>query len=101
MASSNTLTVIDNRTAPTFTFPIENGTIRAMDLRKIRTGPYDFGLRTYDPAFMNTASCHSSITFIDGVARTQCALWWSRRRLTEAWRSSSGDCTSEELREID
>ncbi len=38
------------------------GTIRAMDLRKIKTGPDDFGLMTYDPAFMNTASCHSAIT---------------------------------------
>ena len=37
-----------------------------MDLRKIKTGPEDFGLMTYDPAFMNTASCHSAITFIDG-----------------------------------
>ena len=66
MAPSNTLTVIDNRTATKYDVPIENGTIRALDLRKIRTGPDDFGLMTYDPAFMNTASCRSSITFIDG-----------------------------------
>jgi citrate synthase len=46
--------------------PIDNGTIRAMDLRQIKTGPDDFGLMTYDPAFMNTASCRSTITFIDG-----------------------------------
>ena len=63
---SNTLTITDNRNAKNYELPIENGTIRAMDLRKIKTGPDDFGLMTYDPAFMNTASCESSITFIDG-----------------------------------
>jgi citrate synthase len=62
----NTLTITDNRTGQTYTVPVENGTIRAMDLRQIKTGPEDFGLMTYDPAFMNTASCRSSITFIDG-----------------------------------
>jgi citrate synthase len=62
---SDTLTITDNRTATKYDLPIENGTIRAMDLRKIKTGPDDFGLMTYDPAFMNTASCHRSITFID------------------------------------
>jgi citrate synthase len=66
MAGSNSLTVIDNRTATSYHVPIENGTIRSMDLRQIRTSPDDFGLMTYDPAFMNTASCRSSITFIDG-----------------------------------
>ena len=64
--ASNTLSVTDNRTAANYNLPIENGTIRAMDLRKIKTDPDDFGLMTYDPAFMNTASCRSSITFIDG-----------------------------------
>ena len=64
--ASNSLTIIDNRTSTNYSLPIENGTIRAMDLRKIKTGPDDFGLMTYDPAFMNTASCHSNITFIDG-----------------------------------
>src|SRR5271166_3573332 len=64
--ASNTLTITDNRTAANYSLPIENGTIRAMDLRKIKTGPEDFGLMTYDPAFMNTASCRSSITYIDG-----------------------------------
>jgi citrate synthase len=63
---SNTLTITDNRNAKNYELPIENGTIRAMDLRKIKTSPDDFGLMTYDPAFMNTASCESSITFIDG-----------------------------------
>jgi citrate synthase len=60
------LTITDNRTGQNYTLPIENGTIRAMDLRKIKTGPEDFGLMTYDPAFMNTASCRSAITYIDG-----------------------------------
>ena len=61
-----TVTITDNRTGQTYTLPVENGTIRAMDLRKIKTGPDDFGLMTYDPAFMNTASCRSAITYIDG-----------------------------------
>jgi citrate synthase len=62
----DTLTITDNRTGQTYTVPIEEGTIRAMNLRQIKTGPEDFGLMTYDPAFMNTASCRSSITYIDG-----------------------------------
>src|SRR5215467_12355095 len=62
----NTLTITDDRTGQTYTLPVENGTIRAMDLRKIKTSADDFGLMTYDPAFMNTASCRSAITFIDG-----------------------------------
>ena len=62
----DTLTITDNRTGQTYTFPIEDGTIRAMNLRQIKTSPEDFGLMTYDPAFMNTASCRSSITYIDG-----------------------------------
>ncbi len=62
----DTLTITDNRTGQSYTLPVENGTIRAMDLRKIKTGAEDFGLMTYDPAFMNTASCRSAITYIDG-----------------------------------
>ena len=62
----DTLTITDNRTGQSYTLPVENGTIRAMDLRKIKTAPEDFGLMTYDPAFMNTASCRSAITYIDG-----------------------------------
>ena len=62
----NTLTITDNRTGQTYTVPIEDGTIRAMGLRQIKTDAEDFGLMTYDPAFMNTASCRSSITYIDG-----------------------------------
>jgi citrate synthase len=64
--AQESLTITDNRTQQTYTLPIEKGTIRAMDLRQIKTGPQDFGLMTYDPAFMNTASCRSNITFIDG-----------------------------------
>jgi citrate synthase len=64
--ADNSLTITDNRTGQTYSVPIENGTIRAMSLRQIKTDPDDFGLMTYDPAFMNTASCRSSITYIDG-----------------------------------
>ena len=64
--SSDTLTITDNRTGKQYDVPIENGTIKAMDLRQIKTSDDDFGLMTYDPAFMNTASCKSKITFIDG-----------------------------------
>jgi citrate synthase len=63
---SNTLTITDNRTGKAYEVPIANGAIRAMDLRKIRTGPDDFGLLSYDPAFTNTASTISRITEIDG-----------------------------------
>ncbi|HSV91366.1 MAG TPA: hypothetical protein VLH80_09715, partial [Nitrospiraceae bacterium] len=62
----NTLTITDNRTNKSYTVPVENGTIRAMDLRKIKVSDDDFGLVSYDPAFMNTASCRSKITYIDG-----------------------------------
>ena len=62
----DTLTITDNRTGKQYEIPIEHGTIRAMDLRQIKTDPDDFGLMTYDPAFTNTASCKSRITFIDG-----------------------------------
>lgn len=60
------LSILDKRTQATYEVPIHDGTIRAMDLRQIKAGPDDFGLMTYDPAFMNTASCRSAITFIDG-----------------------------------
>jgi len=60
------LTITDNRTGRQYSLPIENGTIRAMDLRKMKVSDDDFGLMSYDPAFMNTASCRSRITFIDG-----------------------------------
>jgi citrate synthase len=61
-----TLSIVDNRTGKSYEIPIENGTIRAMALRDIKTGPEDFGLMTYDPAFTNTAHCKSQITMIDG-----------------------------------
>ncbi len=63
---ADTLTITDNRTGTSYELPIQDGTIRAMDLRKIKTGADDFGLMTYDPAFMNTANCRSAITYIDG-----------------------------------
>ncbi|MGO9751138.1 MAG: citrate synthase [Solirubrobacteraceae bacterium] len=63
---SDTLTITDNRTGRTYELPIEDGTIRATELRKIKVDEDDFGLMTYDPAFMNTAACRSSITYIDG-----------------------------------
>jgi citrate synthase len=62
----DSLTITDNRTGKTYEVPIQEGTIRALDLRKISAGEGDFGLMTYDPAFTNTASCKSRITFIDG-----------------------------------
>ncbi len=61
-----TITVTDNRTGKTYEFPVTDGTIKATDLRTIKVSDDDFGLMTYDPAFMNTASCKSTITFIDG-----------------------------------
>jgi citrate synthase len=61
-----TLTVTDNRTGQSYEIPIREGAIRATDLRQIRTGPEDVGLLSYDPAFMNTASTRSTITYIDG-----------------------------------
>ncbi len=63
---SNTLSITDNRTGKKYDVPINDGTIRATDLRQIKENADDFGLMTYDPAFMNTAACRSAITFIDG-----------------------------------
>ncbi len=63
---ADTLSITDNRTGQTYEVPITDGTIKAPDLRKIKVDNDDFGIMTYDPAFMNTASCRSSITFIDG-----------------------------------
>ena len=60
----NTLTVTDNRTGSTYTLPLTDGAIRATDLRRIRTAPDDFGVMSYDPAFLNTAACRSAITYI-------------------------------------
>ena len=64
--AKDTLTITDNRTGKTYELPIQDGTIRTVDLRQIRVSSDDFGLMGYDPAFMNTASCKSRITYIDG-----------------------------------
>ncbi len=65
--AKETLTIIDNRTGKQYEVPIEEGgVIRAAQLRDIKTSPDDFGIMSYDPAFTNTASCRSKITFIDG-----------------------------------
>ena len=63
---SETLTITDNRTGKQYEIPITDGTIRAIDLRQIKVDPEEFGMMSYDPAFMNTASCYSRVTFIDG-----------------------------------
>ncbi len=65
-ADGDTLTVTDSRTGETYEMEITDGTVRAMDFRRIKVSEDDFGLMTYDPAFTNTASCRSAITFIDG-----------------------------------
>ncbi|MDX1511940.1 MAG: citrate synthase [Nitriliruptorales bacterium] len=65
--SKDTLTVTDNRTGRTYELPIENDSIRAMDLRQIKVNEDDFGMLSYDPGYKNTASCRSEITFIDGA----------------------------------
>ena len=62
----DTVTLTDNRTGKTYELPITQDTIRAMDLRQIKVKPDDFGMMSYDPAFSNTALCHSKVTFIDG-----------------------------------
>ena len=65
---SESLTVTDNRTGKTYELPIEDGTVRAMDLRQIKVDEDEFGMMAYDPAFTNTAACRSAITYIDGDA---------------------------------
>src|SRR5437867_3851879 len=60
------LSVVDNRTGKSYEIPIEDGTIRAIALRDIKVHEDDFGLMSYDPAYLNTASCRSAVTFIDG-----------------------------------
>jgi citrate synthase len=64
--ADQTLTVTDNRTGRTYELPVTDGTVRAMDLRQIKVSDEDFGLMAYDPAYTNTASCRSAITYIDG-----------------------------------
>ena len=67
MAENETLTVRDNRTGKEYEIPISDGTIRAADLGQIKVDDDEPGLATYDPGFVNTASCKSSVTFIDGM----------------------------------
>jgi citrate synthase len=64
--SKDSLTVTDNRTGKAYELPVTEGCIRAADLRQIKVSEDDFGLMAYDPAYLNTASCRSAITFIDG-----------------------------------
>ena len=64
----DTLTITDNRTGKTYEVPVEDGSIRAIALRDVKVSEDDFGLLAYDPAFMNTASCRSAITYLDGEA---------------------------------
>ncbi|MDA0178970.1 citrate synthase [Solirubrobacter phytolaccae] len=66
--ASETLTITDNRTGKTYEVPLEDGTIRATALRDIKVKESDFGVMSYDPAFMNTASCRSAVTYLDGEA---------------------------------
>ena len=65
-SKKESLTITDNRTGKSYEIPIEDGAIKALDLRQIRSSPDDFGLMSYDPAFSNTAACRSHITMIDG-----------------------------------
>ena len=67
-SAEDRLLVTDTRTGRSYELPITDGTVRALDLRQIKTDEQDFGLMSYDPAFMNTASCRSSITYVDGAA---------------------------------
>jgi citrate synthase len=65
-ATDSRLLVTDTRTGNHYEIPIKDGTIRATELRRIKVSDDDFGLLSYDPAYMGTASCRSAITFIDG-----------------------------------
>src|SRR5687768_4744740 len=67
-AMADTLSITDNRTGKTYEVEITDDTIKAMDLRQIKVAEDDFGMMAYDPAFTNTASCRSEITYIDGAA---------------------------------
>ncbi len=82
----STLTITDNRTGKQYEVPVENGAIRALDLRPIQTGADDFGLMTYDPAFTNTAACRSRITYIDG---DKGILWYRGYPIEELAEQSS------------
>ena len=66
--NGDSLEIRDSRTGKSYTVPVNDGTIRTSDLKQIKVKADDFGLMGYDPAFMNTASCRSAITYIDGDA---------------------------------
>jgi citrate synthase len=66
--AKDSLTVTDNRTGETYDVEVSDGTVKAMDFRQMKVDENDFGLMTYDPAFTNTASCRSSVCYIDGAA---------------------------------
>lgn len=86
MSTQDTLTVIDNRTGKTYQIPLINGTLNAMDLRQIKVDSEDFGLMSYDPAFKNTASTKSNITYIDG---DQGILWYGGYPIEQLAESST------------
>ncbi len=81
--SKDTLTITDNRTGKIYELPIENDAIRAIDLRQIKVNPADFGMMSYDPAFLNTASCKSQITYIDGAKGILCYRGYPIEQLAE------------------
>jgi citrate synthase len=62
------LSIVDSETGRTYQLAVSDGTVRATDFRSIKTSTNDFGLMVYDPGFMNTASCRSKVTYIDGDA---------------------------------
>ena len=64
----DSLNITDNRTGSQYELPIADGAIRAADLRQIKTSEDDFGLLSYDPSLLNTATVRSSVTYIDGDA---------------------------------
>src|SRR5688572_27313480 len=66
MTATDTIDIRDNRTGKSYSIPFTDGTIRSQDLKQVRIDADDFGLMSYDPALMNTASCRSAITYIDG-----------------------------------
>ena len=81
--NNNTLTITDNRTGKKYEIPITNDTIRAKDLRQIKVNSDDFGMMSYDPAYGNTASCRSGITYIDGTAGILCYRGYPIQDLAE------------------
>ena len=81
--NNNTLTITDNRTGKKYEIPITNDTIRAKDLRQIKVNSDDFGMMSYDPAYGNTASCRSAITYIDGTAGILCYRGYPIQDLAE------------------